>query len=222
VNDNPAIALYDYWLMVLNGARLPRESEWLRGSLQFGRDTYMGLIPLRDGTPERPHIGYGYTFSHNTERFTLTPEGHFKMTKMHGYKVRNAIQNNTFLTWLYGWRGYHWTTAENLGGHYRRLEDWENPIHYTPEWAMNLQWYTSDPDWLRLEEVDGAWHIKPVPSGVYPECDSRIDLFERAERLRIKRYRRLELQARRRWGEIPPAAPSVDPEVRVRSTARKR
>ena len=197
---NPAIELYNYWLMVLEGARLGRNHDGrLCGSLQFGRDAHMGIATLTDGDPLRPHIGFGYAYS--PDRFILNHEGHFRMVPMHGYKVRNAIERNTFLTWHYDWGQYHWTTVEDArrGPYGGTLRDWQNPIPYTPEWAMGLAWPWRDHEWLKLVNIDGGWHMKPVSTE-----PGRLATFEHAERLRTKRYQRSERQHLRAIGALPP------------------
>jgi hypothetical protein len=132
------------------------------------------------------------------------------MAPMHGYKVRNAIERNTFLTWIHAWRCYNWTAADYPGSCYRNPDDWENQIPYTPEWAMGLGWSWGNPTWLKLEHLDDAWHIRPV----LKNNGDGLSLSERAERLRAMRYRRAERAHLREIGALPPLKPSLTAEER--------
>lgn len=233
---NPAVELYDYWLTVLNGSRLTRDREgWMQGVLQFGTTTYMGLAPLprkfdHGATAERPLIAYGYSHYRSAdERFTLSSDGHFKMCRMHGYKVRNALEHNTFLTWIHGPDGYNWTahdtsTIERRHGYryHWLLSEWDQPFQYVPEWAMRLTYSGGGNEWMHLEETDGQWHILPTPPKVWSQADDRPNLWAAAERRRHRRYVCAERNWLRSEGKLPCTGPSVTKDEREQRTEANR
>jgi len=196
-DENPAVSLYKYWRMILDGVS--------QNQVSFGPHGWHLRVDSHDRRG-RPVISLDY-------HFTLTATGRFRLGGMWGYQRRNILAQWTFLGWGH-FRGYQWTTDIGDGSGYYGQHSFENPNtpeFYTTEELMRATgWYGNvNQPWLALERRpdgldnshDMGWRIVPAINQAKPDerenRESRVrseeyrQSFAQYDKLIERRYRQL-------------------------------
>lgn len=190
---NPAKALYEFWLTVL-------ESVGQR-SVRLG-DQY--IQHSSDDERGRPII--------HAQHLTINARGEFQIGHMHGAHQRNLTARHSFLQWAWHRSSYNWYVNPEFKatGWYgsTELDDWEKPIRYVSEGLIQSKIWRGEKPWLKLLPDDnGGWYIwlardplaKSMKRG-YGQILTEAD-FEKFEALRKRRYYLMERTYRINTGE---------------------
>lgn len=189
---NPAKALYDYWLTVLEGQGV---THIRLGDLRLD-------ISGRVDDKGRPVIV--------TDSFHLNASGEFQLWNMHGSHQRNIVARSTFLQWAHFRSAYNWYVNPQFKaiGWYGSgdLSDWRAPARYVSEDLIQSKVWRGEKPWLKLlqDATNGGWYIwlaRDAPTkSPYAKKLTEAD-FMKFEALRLRRYWLMERKHRIESGE---------------------
>lgn len=172
---NPAKALYDYWLTVLEGC-----------GQNYVRLGDQALQSSKVDDRGRPII----TASH----FSINAKGEFQIWGMHGAHQRNMLARHTFLQWAWHRSSYNWYVNPHfqaIGWYGANIGDWQAPVRYISEGLIQAKQWRGDKPWLKLLPDDnGGWYIWLARDEANDRYTTRITEadFEKFEALRKRRY----------------------------------
>lgn len=189
--ENPAIALYRYWLSVIQATNPPHEQDRCVPFLVDGH----GIWILGKDWRGRPILAFGQTRGYERSGWSLfevTAEGHFRISaNMHGAHRRNVVRHATFLSWGYRASRYQWYV--DTANVYKPLwswshdsfKDWANPLRYYSEDLLGCRTWGQTYAWMALERWREGWRMVPT---------RRQEMFHgsRLDRRAMRRYAALK------------------------------
>lgn len=205
--DHPAKRLYRTWEMVLDLALT--EEEFRTGvGIHFGTKNDWGLSWKEgdSGSPDRISFGYLYKYGWNEPVkvhwpvFEVAANGEWRFTRTpHGWKQRDEIASNTFLSWQHFIGGYQWALSEDRKGHY--YDSWrtgfEERVGYMPDRMMGGRW-------MELRPWEGGWDAA-FSARSLRQWDHLADLQAWHDQVREKRWKWAHLARQRNLGLAPPS-----------------
>lgn len=192
--ENPAIALYKFWLSIIRATNPPHEQD---RSVPFLVDRY-GIATAGQDERGRPILAFGWLMGGRGvhSMFEVTANGHFRIAgTMHGTHRRNILARATFLEWGYRAQRYQWYV--NTTNAYRELwrwshdsfSNWNDPIWYYSEDLLGCRSWRQTSTWVALERRGAQWRMVPTRlHGQEDVHDSLTARFASYEQLTKRRY----------------------------------